>query len=54
MKKVKLFEQFINEGTFVVWYEDQEGKHQVIIAKPNHSTNSPNKLGQEIHRNKKP
>lgn len=27
MKKVKLFEQFINEGTFVVWYEDQEGKH---------------------------
>jgi len=27
MKHVKLFEQFVNEGAFVVWYEDQDGKH---------------------------
>lgn len=27
MKKVRLFEQFINEGAFVVWYEDKKGKH---------------------------
>lgn len=27
MKKVRLFEQFINEGAFVVWYEDEKGKH---------------------------
>lgn len=27
MKHVRLFEQFINEGAFVIWYEDQEGKH---------------------------
>lgn len=27
MKHVRLFEQFINEGAFVVWYEDQKGKH---------------------------
>lgn len=27
MKKVKLFEQFINEGAFVVYYEDEKGKH---------------------------
>ena len=27
MKHVRLFEQFINEASFVVWYEDQKGKH---------------------------
>lgn len=27
MKKVRLFEQFINEGAFVLWYEDEKGKH---------------------------
>lgn len=27
MKHVRLFEQFINEGAFVIWYEDQDGKH---------------------------
>ena len=27
MKKVRLYEQFINEASFVVWYEDEKGKH---------------------------
>jgi hypothetical protein len=27
MKNLRTFESFINEGAFVVWYEDQEGKH---------------------------
>jgi len=27
MKKLKLFEEFVYETSFVVWYEDKQGKH---------------------------